>query len=92
MILIQESYDEVLKNYDASKNTSRNILSKYEKAKIIGLRLEQLARGAVPTAKGRDIREIALAELEQRTLPFLVVRVLPNNIKEYFKIEDMIIT
>jgi len=93
MIVLQESYADIMTAYPESvkKNTTRNIMSKYEKTKVIGLRLEQLARGALATAEGANIRDIALNELEQRTLPFLIVRVLPNGIKEYWRLEDMII-
>jgi DNA-directed RNA polymerase subunit K/omega len=94
---VLESFAEVAKGYDASKNTTMNILSKYEKTKIIGMRLEQLSRGASPTIdykalKLNSIREIAFMELKERVLPFMIVRTLPCGLKEYWKLEDMIIT
>jgi DNA-directed RNA polymerase subunit K/omega len=89
-----ESYNEVINNYNPSKNTSRNIMSKFEMAKLIGLRLEQLARGCVANVDTKtftNIHDIARAELIQRKMPFMIVRTLPNGIKEYFRLEDMII-
>jgi DNA-directed RNA polymerase subunit K/omega len=87
------SFEDVRATYDASKNTTLNIMSKYEKAKIVGMRMEQLARGAEPCCipHTNDIRLIALQELDERQLPFMLVRELPNGIKEYWKLEDLII-
>ena len=89
--ILTDSFEEI--SYDSSRNISRNILSKYEKAKIVGLRLEQLARGAPSTINTnglKTVREIVLAELEQRNIPFMIVRILPSGAKEYWKLEDMI--
>lgn len=72
-------------------------MSKYEHAKIIGLRMEQLAHNAPPTIDLKDIvgpvdiRKIALLELERRTLPFKIVRTKPNGEKVIWDIKDMII-
>ena len=90
-----ESYNDVISKYQPELNTSRNIMSKYEKAKIIGVRMEQLARGSKPMIELDktmvDIREIAMAELAERKMPLMIVRVMFNGIKEYWRLEDMII-
>jgi DNA-directed RNA polymerase subunit K/omega len=91
-----ESFADVLSAYNPSKNQSRNIMSKYEIAKLVGMRLEQLARGCEPTVdtkkvKYSNIHDIVHAELYQRKMPFMIVRTMPNGIKEYWRIEDMII-
>jgi DNA-directed RNA polymerases I, II, and III subunit RPABC2 len=70
------------------------MMSKYEKAKIIGSRMEQLGRGAKPTIdiKGMtNIRDIAVKELEEKTIPFKIVRTKPNGEKVIWDIKDMII-
>jgi DNA-directed RNA polymerase subunit K/omega len=70
------------------------IMSKYEKAKIAGVRLQQLARGAqtlVDTTGMTNIRQILDAEFEQKLLPFIVVRTLPNGKQENIKVSQMII-
>lgn len=70
------------------------IMSKYEKAKIAGVRLQQLARGArtlVDTTGMTNIRQILEAEFEQKLLPFIVVRTLPNGKQEHIKVSRMII-
>ena len=89
-----ETFQDIMEKYDPSKNITRNVMTKYEKTKIIGTRLEQLARGAIPTCNVDDmknIREICMKELEERTIPFVIMRPLPNGKKEYWRIEDMII-
>ena len=67
----------------------------YEKTKVIGLRANQLSQGAKPyiavPEHVTDVREIARMELEQKRLPFLVKRPLPNGKYEYWRIADLMI-
>ena len=89
-----QDYNDIIGTYDPSQNKTKNIMSKYEKVKILGLRTEQLQRGAIPLVKWEkkwDPREIAHEELNQRKIPFMIRRKLPDGSKEYYKIEDMII-
>ena len=89
-----DSYNHILSNYNPQANTTMNIMTKYEKAKLVGLRLQQIADGAEPTidTKGYDnIREIVLEELRQKKLPFMIRRDLPLGNKEYWRLEDLII-
>jgi DNA-directed RNA polymerase I, II, and III subunit RPABC2 len=101
-----KDYDDIMSTYDPSKNVSLNILTKYEKATIVGMRMEQLARGAQSlleigndaAAKDKDAKrapfdpyEIALQELMERKIPFMVARTMPNGLKEYWKLKDMVI-
>lgn len=96
MSKIIEDYKDIIKAYNPKLNITNNILSKYEKTKIIGLRMEQLARQAEPyvdvdTTKPFDPFEISQRELRERKIPFMICRTLPNGIKEYYRLEDMII-
>jgi DNA-directed RNA polymerase I, II, and III subunit RPABC2 len=79
--------------YHPENNVSSNILTKYEKVKIISIRAEQLARGAQPavTFKEFDPVNIAHKELQERKLPFMIRRKLPNGKTELWKLDDMII-
>lgn len=89
-----EDYSDIMKSYDPLKNKTKNILSKYEKVKMIGIRAEQLQRGADPLVEWTgefDPRAIALEELKQRKIPFMICRKLPDGSKEYYKLEDMIL-
>lgn len=94
MTKIIESYNDVMQNYDPSKYVSNNVMTKYEKTRIIGLRLEQIARGAptlVDTSNCTSIREIVDREIAEKKIPYVLCRTLPNKKKEYFRVCDMII-
>lgn len=70
------------------------LLSKYEKTRIIGVRVAQLNKGAkvYTTLKRDDIIDntlIAEKELQDKKLPFIIMRPIPNNNSEYWKIEDL---
>ena len=95
MSKIVDDYHDVMRIYDPSKNVTRPFMSTYEKVKIIGLRAEQLQRGAAPYVEFDhevfDPIEIATKELKERKLPFMLCRTLPNGDKEYWRLEDMVI-
>ena len=91
-----ESYDEIVAGYDPKTNNTRNIMTKYEKTCMIGMRTQQLSNNA-PTTLSDDelrglisIRDIALKEFELKKIPLMVERNV-NGTKEYWKIEDMIV-
>jgi DNA-directed RNA polymerases I, II, and III subunit RPABC2 len=94
--IITDDFDDIMRKYDPSNNKTRNILSKFEKVKIIGLRSEQLQRGAQPYVKLEPNqpfvpRDVALQELKEHKLPFMLRRQLPNGNIEYFRLDDMIV-
>jgi DNA-directed RNA polymerase subunit K/omega len=93
---IIDDYRLMLLNYDPKKNKTRPIMSKYEKAFVIGKRASQIERGAeplidVPIGVESSV-EIAEMELYANLTPFIVERDLGNGKKEIWKIADMIIT
>lgn len=69
------------------------LLTKYEKTKIIGMRVKQLNNGALSyipnNEKSIDNYLIAVTELEQKKIPFIIQRPLPNNNFEYWKLQDL---
>ena len=69
------------------------ILTKYEKTKILGLRLKQLNNNAKPYISfDKPILDnylIAIKELEEKVLPFIIKRPLPNNMFEYWRLQDL---
>lgn len=90
---ILDAFEDVATHYDFTKNTTRNQMSKFEYASIVGKRLEQIARGGnvyVDDTRITDIREIVLAELKSGRIPFIIARTLPNGVKEYFKVSDLV--
>ena len=68
-------------------------LTKFEKARILGERAKQINDGAKPmisiTTNAIDGYLIALAELEQKAIPFIIKRPLPNGGCEYWKVKDL---
>jgi DNA-directed RNA polymerase I, II, and III subunit RPABC2 len=68
-------------------------LTKYEKTRILGERTHQINSGSKPFVQVEsDIIDgylIALAELEQKKIPFIVKRPLPNGGCEYWKLKDL---
>jgi DNA-directed RNA polymerase subunit K/omega len=91
-----EDYNDIRASYNPSKNITRNVLTKYELTKLIGMRIEQLARGAptlieIDKKKNLSIHDIVYLELDQKKLPLMIVRNLPTGQKEYWRLVDMII-
>jgi DNA-directed RNA polymerase I, II, and III subunit RPABC2 len=70
-------------------------LTQYERTKIIGLRANQLSKGSAPYIAVpkhiTDVRDIARMELEQKRLPFIIKRPLPNGTYEYWRLSDLLI-
>jgi DNA-directed RNA polymerase I, II, and III subunit RPABC2 len=70
-------------------------LTNYERTKIIGLRANQISRGSVPfivvPKHITDVRDIARLELEQKRLPYIIKRPLPNGTFEYWRLADLLI-
>jgi DNA-directed RNA polymerase I, II, and III subunit RPABC2 len=85
------SYNQIVNHIAKTPKKTFPFLTKYEKTRIIGVRMEQLSRGSKPNinTKGMtSIREIAEEELRQRKTPFIIMRPLPNGQFEYWKIEE----
>ena len=101
--LLNKNLDEIKKLSQITKDNNNNIidefhktlpiLTKYEKTKILGIRLKQLNNGSEPFINvNEDIIDnniIALKELENKKLPFIIVRPLPNRTFEYWKLKDL---
>jgi DNA-directed RNA polymerase subunit K/omega len=68
-------------------------LSRYEKARILGERAEQINSGAEPFIEVEptilDGYLIALKELEQKKIPFIIQRPMPNGGSEYWRLRDL---
>ena len=74
-------------------HTTVPFLTKYERARIIGTRAEQLESGAHPFVEVEphviNARTIAMMEFEQKKIPFIIARPLPNKAIEYWRLEDL---
>jgi DNA-directed RNA polymerase subunit K/omega len=69
------------------------ILTKYERTRVLGQRAKQINDGATPFVKVPegviDGYLIALKELEEKKIPFIIRRPLPNRGSEYWHLEDL---
>ena len=88
IISVEKSYSD----YVSNKRRTLPYINKYERAKILGIRAQQIAGGAEPLIKVPpglyDVIEIAERELKEKKTPFIVKRTINNNF-EYWKIEDL---
>ena len=101
--LEQGNYHEILALCKVIRNKNNEIidplhttlswLTKFEKARVLGVRSKQLNNGAQPMIdvppeiiKGYTIAEM---ELEQKKLPFIIRRPLPNGSSEYWRVSDL---
>ena len=97
------NYDEVYKLAIVQRNKNNiivddlhktiPILTKYEKTKVLGLRAKQLNNGAKAFVKfSKNIIDgylIALKELEEKKIPVIIRRPLPNGASEYWHLRDL---
>lgn len=81
------NYNERKKNY-----ITRPYLTKYEKTKVLSERGQQLSNGSKSFLKNPEtystVTEIALEELRQNKIPFIIRRPISNHY-EYWKLEDL---
>ena len=85
------TYKNVLENMEKKQKKTIPLLTKFERARIMGVRLQQLAYGAKPRVditNLRSIKEIVEKELIERKIPFIIRRVLPNQTYEDWKLEE----
>lgn len=94
---IQDELSKV-QSTDRSQYKSLPIMTKYEFDELIGLRTLHLSRQAPPLVampadfkvkSNMDLRSIALQELKEKKLPYMIKRVMPNGKPEYWKVKDL---
>jgi len=65
----------------------------YEKARVLGERARQINNGSKPLVKIEesviDGYLIALKEFEEKKIPFILQRPLPNGVSEYWRLKDL---
>jgi DNA-directed RNA polymerase I, II, and III subunit RPABC2 len=84
-----------LKKHLDDNHRTQPFLSVFERTKILGFRANQLSQGARPyilvPEHVSNVLEIAKLELEQRRLPFIVKRPLPDGTFEYWRLSDLML-
>lgn len=101
--IIQHNYEEIEALSRVVRNEQGVIIdplhrtlpfiTKYEKARILGDRARQINSGAKPFVKVEpfiiDGYLIALKEFEEKKIPFIIKRPMPNGGTEYWKLKDL---
>ena len=85
------TFKNVLENIEKKPKKTIPIMTKFEKARVKGVRLQQLAYGAKPrinTDNLKNIHEIVDKELVERKIPFIIRRSLPNGYFEDWRMEE----
>ena len=85
----KETYGEML---GGKKRATIPFLTKYEKARIIGLRATQIAKGSPALVDVGDLEDpidIALKELMERKIPYIIRRPLPNGTYEDWRVDEL---
>lgn len=81
-------------NKDA-QHTSPPFLTIYERTKLLGMRANQIADGAkIYINRPEHViepLEIAKLELEQRRLPYIIKRPMPDGNFEYWRLSDLMV-
>ena len=74
-------------------HTTIPFLTRYEKAKILGLRAKQINHGSKPFVNTPtqiiDAHIIAKMELNAGKIPFIIRRPMPNGGSEYWQVNDL---
>jgi DNA-directed RNA polymerase I, II, and III subunit RPABC2 len=76
-----------------SSRKTKNTLSKYEATRILGARATLLSKGAQPLINPdgeTDPIEIARMELNERIIPIVIRRYLPNGEYEDWRLQDLL--
>ena len=99
----QYNYNEVMSMCSIVRDKNGNVvdaihrtnpwLTKYEYTRILGQRIKQLNEGIAPFINVPDQivdnSIIAQMELEQKKIPFIIRRPLPNGSSEFWKLSDL---
>lgn len=90
-----EDSNKILASLDKEK-VSKKIMTKYEFDKIISTRATELSLNSIPFIKidkpiksNMELRKVAIKELLENKLPYIIKRPLPNSKFEFVRIRDL---
>jgi len=94
---VVQNFEEIRVMSDISLTSAHvtlPILTKYERARVIGMRTIQLNNGALPLIPDLPdslIDNVIISEMElaAKKIPFIICRPFPNGTKEYWKLKDL---
>jgi len=85
----RQTYDKMV---TGTQRKTIPFLTKYEKARIVGKRAMQISKGAPPLVEVGTLEnpiDIALKELKEKKIPFIIRRPLPNGTYEDWRLEEL---
>tara|TARA_B110001450_G_C17586387_1_gene467111 strand:- start:559 stop:855 length:297 start_codon:yes stop_codon:yes gene_type:complete len=86
------SYENIYEELSREDKVTQPYLTKYERAKIIGISAQQIESGREPNIKIPEslthVIDIAEYELKNKQTPFIIKRKLPNNKFEYWTLDQ----
>jgi len=88
---------QVVEAIGKGQRMTRPYFSRYEYVALLAARQQQLAEGAKPlvsldglrTSDPRFLDQVARREIEQRRLPFLFRRQMPNGANEFWSAQEL---
>ena len=88
--IFNQEYEKIKTDYK-----TKPFLTKYERTRVLSERTQQLANGSISFLKNpeayHNIYEIAIQELRQKKIPFIIKRSFSSNNFELWKLEDLLI-
>ena len=75
-----------------SERVTKPFLTKYEYVKILSIRTQQLANSAkrmILNTQGLTVKQIAILEIKNKTVPLIIKRPVPNQDPEYWKLSEL---
>ena len=89
------SVEKTYSNYYNNQKVTMPHMTKFERAKILGIRAEMIASGDKPLIELNGVfnnaYQIAVEELKQKKIPLIIRRTLPNGSIEDWRVEEMIL-
>jgi len=88
-------FKETYSDMQVKKRKTIPVLTKYEKTRVVGKRAMQISKGAPPLVDVGNLEspvDIALKELRERKIPYIIRRPLPNGTYEDWRVDELRLT
>lgn len=85
----RQTYSKMIDN---KRRITIPFLTRFEKARIVGMRATQISKGAPPLVDVTNLEnpiDIALKELKEKKIPYIIRRSLPNGLIEDWRVDEL---
>mmetsp|Transcript_1128 Transcript_1128/g.2576 ORF Transcript_1128/g.2576 Transcript_1128/m.2576 type:complete len:134 (+) Transcript_1128:155-556(+) len=86
--------DMRVENGETKERVTTRFMTKYERARVLGTRALQISMNApvlVDTEKLTDPLQIAMKELREKKIPFIIRRYLPDGSYEDWSVDELVV-